>query len=328
MFSTITSKVIGMNRAMRIKVFDQLSTMLGAGLPLSKALTKIKQRHPLMELDVMANALVQGESASEAFERAGFEPFEQHLIAAGERGGRLPEVFRALSLYYQRELAVSRAIKVAIAYPIILLNLVAFIGPLPQLIFDGLFVYLANVVGYLFVIWILLGGAYLFIRLSWDLPAMQFFWMRIPLVGGFLRASYQYRWILALRMELHAGVSFHGAAADAWRATGWGNRETRALQVQERMIGGERLSSAMVDWPELPIDWADYMATAEESGKIQDSLAQIEEMALAEWRHAQQKLSSWMPYLLYLVLLICAAGFVASFVYARFRPVMDMLDKF
>lgn len=317
-----------MNRALRIKVFDQLSTMLGAGLPLSKALTKIKQRHPLMELDVMANALVQGERASEAFERAGFEPFEQNLIAAGERAGRLPEVFRALSLFYQRELAVSRAIKIAIAYPVVLLNLVAVIGPLPQLVLVGTFSYLTSVVGYLILIWIFLLGTYLFVRLTWGSEAMQFFWMRLPLAGGFLRASYQYRWILALRMELHAGVSFQAAAADAWRATGWANRETRAQQVQERLLAGERLSSAMIEWPELPPDWAEYLATAEDSGKIDETLGQLEEMALEEWKHAQQKLSSWMPYILYLVLLLCAAGFVFSFVYERFRPVLDALEKF
>lgn len=326
-FCRFAVKVFGMNRALRIKVFDQLSTMLSAGLPLSKALTKIKQRHPLMELDVMANALVQGERASEAFERAGFESFEQNLIAAGERGGRLPEVFRALSLYYQRELAVTRAIKVAIAYPVILLNLVALIGPLPQLILVGTFAYVSSALSYLILIWILLIGVYFFVRLTWSSEAMQFFWMRLPLAGGFLRASYQYRWILALRMELNAGVSFHAAAADAWRATGWANRDTRAQQVQDRLLAGERLSSAMIEWPELPPDWAEYLATAEESGKINETLGQLETMALEEWKHAQAKLSSWMPYILYLILLLCAGGIVFSFVYERFRPVLDALEQ-
>lgn len=316
-----------MNRAQRIKIFDQLGTMLGAGISLPQALLKAKQRHPLMELDVMVNALQQGERVADAFERAGFEPFEQHLVAAGERGGRLNEVFRALSLYYQRELAVTRAISTSLMYPVVVLNLIALVGPLPQLILDGFWSYLASTVSSLVLIWLLLIGIYVFIRTTWNLESMQGFWLRVPLAGGFIRASYQYRWILALRMELQAGISYHAASADAWRATGFAQREARAQEVQQRLLDGERLSSALLDWPELPGDWAEYLATGEDTGKLDETLGQIEALALEEWKLKQQRLASWMPYLLYLILIFAAGAFLFSFVYERFRPVIDAMEQ-
>ncbi|MEM1059718.1 MAG: type II secretion system F family protein [Verrucomicrobiota bacterium] len=316
-----------MNRQLRIRVFDRLATMLGAGIPLHQAVEKVLASNPASELRVLLHQLLQGDRAAEAFAAAGFEEFEQNLVNAGERGGRLDDVFRALSLYYQRELAVSRAIKTALVYPISVLNLIALIGPLPELVLKSVWSYLASALTSLFVIWSLLIGVYVLVRSTWNLEAAQFFWLRLPLVGGFLRATYQYRWIVALRIELNAGIGFAPAAADAWAATGFARRTDRAREVVARLQEGERLSTAMVGWPELPSDWAEYMATAEESGKIVETLGQLEALALDNWKHAQDVLARGMSTFLYFALILAAGFFVFTFVVDRFSPVLKMLDQ-
>jgi len=316
-----------MNRNLRIRLYDRLASMQSAGIPLNNAVGKVRQQMNYPELDAILHALGRGDRAAEAFAAAGFEPFETHLIAAGERGARLDEVFRSLSLYFQRERSVTRSITMALVYPVCLLNAIAFIGPLPDLILECVWTYAYSVIFSLVVIWGLLIGFYLFVRLTWNLEAMRFFWLHVPLVGGFLRTSYQYRWIMVLRMELHAGVGFAQAAADAWAATSYGARADRAQEVERRLYEGERLSSAMLEWPELPADWSEYLATAEESGKIDETLGQVEALALDNWKHAQERLASWMPLLLYAMLIIAAGAFLFSFVAKAFEPLTEALDK-
>ena len=63
----------------------------------------------------------KGVSIGEAFrESKAFPEYMIHMIEIGERTGYLDSVFKALSLYYERQVAISRTIKSAVVYPAIL----------------------------------------------------------------------------------------------------------------------------------------------------------------------------------------------------------------
>ena len=62
-----------------------------------------------------------GTDITTAFSADGvFPSYMVNMIGIGERTGRLDSVFRALSLYYDRQVAISRTIKSAVVYPSIL----------------------------------------------------------------------------------------------------------------------------------------------------------------------------------------------------------------
>lgn len=315
------------NLSRRIAFYEQLATMTKAGIPLRQALDRTGKRWRDPQIALVLATLNLGLGAADAFLAAKFTSFETKLVAAGERSGRLDESFQQLALYWKTENELVGAMCKHLAYPILLLHLVAILGPLPKLATCSLPIYLFSVImqlGFLYGVAIVV---YLVARESWRSEAGQAVWLRVPLVGRFLRATYAYRWVVALRMELNSGISFAQAAADAWEATGYSSREKRADEAREGLLRGEPLSTLVAGWRELPPDWTDYFSTAEVSGKIYETLGHVEANALTEWKRAQERLADWLPKLLYLVLILYAAFQIFGMALGVFGQVNDVLDS-
>ncbi len=319
--------VWGVNLSRRISFYEQLATMTSAGIPLRQALERAGQRWADPQIAAVIRTLNQGQGAAEAFLAGKFTSFETKLVAAGERSGRLDDSFKQLATYWKTENELVGAMWKHLAYPILLLHLVAIIGPLPRLATCSVPFYVFSVVTQLAFLYGVAFVIYWGARESWRSEAGQAFWLRVPLVGRFLRATYAYRWVVALRMELNSGISFAQAAADAWEATGYSSREKRAAEAREGLLSGEPLSTLVAGWRELPVDWVDYFTTAEVSGKIYETLGHVEANALTEWKRAQERLADWLPKLLYLVLILYAAFQIFSMALGVFGKVNEVLDS-
>lgn len=319
------STVGSVNLSRRIAFYEQLATMSNAGIPLRQSLERAGARRKSPQVAALLESLGEGSGAAEAFTAAGFSSFETKLVAAGERSGHLDESFKQLATYWKTEHELVGAMWKQMAYPILLLHLLAVLGPLPKLVTCGVPMFLFSVVMQLGLLYGIAFFIYWVARETWRSESGQSLWLRVPLVGRFLRATYAYRWIVALRMELQAGISFAQAAADAWEATGYGSREARAEEAREGLLHGQPLSVLAAGWHELPVDWVDYFSTAEVSGKINDTLTNLEAHALSEWKRSQERLADWMPKLLYLVLILYAAFQVFSMAMGVFGKLDDAL---
>ena len=110
-----------------ISVFCQeMSMMLHAGITPEEALgllsedTKEGSFHDVMKS--MEKEMILGESFSQAFKKSGaFPVYAQDMIAAGEQAGRLDQVLRSLTGYYERQDHLQKQIRSAIIYPLVLL---------------------------------------------------------------------------------------------------------------------------------------------------------------------------------------------------------------
>lgn len=315
------------NLSRRIAFYEQLGTLTNAGIPLRQSLERAGQRWRDPEIPALRQTLEAGQGAADAFAAAGFTSFEVKLVAAGERSGHLDESFKQLALYWKTEQELVGAMWKHLAYPILLLNLVAVLGPLPKLVTCGLAMYLASVVMQLVLLYGMAFALYWLARTSWQSEAGQAVWQNVPLVGRFLRTTYAYRWIVALRMELQSGVSFAQSAADAWEATGYAFRARRAEEAREGLLSGQPLSILVGGWKELPVEWVDYFATAEFSGKINDTLANVEANALQSWKRAQERLADWLPKLLYVALILYAGFQIVNMILGIFGQVNSVLDS-
>lgn len=309
----------------RIAFYEQLATLINAGVPLRTGLDRSGKRWNDPEIVQLIASLDEGSDAATAFQRAGFSSFEVKLVGAGERSGKLDSSLKQLATYWKTENDLVGAMWKNMAYPIILLHLTALLGPIPKIISCGLMGYLFSALGQLVILYAIAFAGYLIVRETWRSEGGQYFWLRAPLVGRFWRATYAYRWIIVLRMELDAGYTFSRAVPDAWEATNFTAREVRAAEAQEGLLNGMSLSALVAGWRELPESWNDYFATAEISGKIHDTLTQVEAHALAEWRTAQERLADWLPKLLYLVLILVAAAQVLNMALGVFGKIDDAL---
>lgn len=106
-----------------------LATLLGAGLPLDRALTLLGElaEHPRQKqiVDKVLSRVRGGETLSAALEAQGpvFSRFYINMIRAGEAGGSLDTVLRRLTEYQERSEALRQTVVSALIYPAILVLL-------------------------------------------------------------------------------------------------------------------------------------------------------------------------------------------------------------
>ncbi len=106
--------------------FRQLSTLIGAGIPLVKSIDILQQEadsYPLkVALDGVAQDLERGDSLSGALsnQEQVFPPIAFHMVKSGEAGGVLEEVLQRLTVYLEKEQELVKQIKSAALYPLLL----------------------------------------------------------------------------------------------------------------------------------------------------------------------------------------------------------------
>jgi len=105
----------------------QMSTMVGAGLSLLRALTILSEQtenKKLAKALTSVRGLVEtGTSLSDALARQGriFPPIMIHLVRAGEVGGFLDQSLDSIAETFEKDVKLRQTIKSALTYPVVVL---------------------------------------------------------------------------------------------------------------------------------------------------------------------------------------------------------------
>jgi type IV pilus assembly protein PilC len=308
----------------RIRFYQQLAMLVRAGVPIRGSLERMMERMSSPELKVLSQKVNAGERLGDAFEAARFEPFESHLVAAGEKAAQLDTIFTHLSDFWGRELAMRQALIRPLYYPIVILHITVLMSCGIELVTTAWPVVLVHFLWTMAAFYFLGFGLYFFVRLTWGNDGMRRFWLWVPFVGKSLKTTYALRWITTLQLEFTAGVSLYRAVGDAWRASGYVAADQRAVEAENEMLKGTVLSTLVRDWKELPRDWIDFVETGEISGALEESFRNLEKEASDMWKEAQRRMSEWVPKILYFVALIFVAIEVGGLMYkVEVQPVID-----
>ena len=309
----------------RIRFYQQLALLVRAGVPIRGSLERLKEKMSVAELKVLSEKVTAGERLGAAFEAARFEPFESHLVDAGEKSAQLDTIFTHLSDFWARELAMRQALVRPLYYPIVILHIVVFMSCGIELVSLDWPVVLRHLIVTMVGFYALGAVIFFLVRASWQSESMRRIWFYVPLVGGSLKTAYDYRWITTLRLEFSAGVSLYRAVGDAWRASGYAGSARRAVEGEEEMLRGEQLSKLMRRWTQLPRDWIDFVETGEISGALEGVFKSIEAEAVEAWNLAQKRMSEWAPKIVYFVALIFVAIQVGGLMYkTEIQPIIDV----
>lgn len=315
-----------MNLKQKIRFYEQLSTLTRAGVPLRQGLQGLTNRLPGTAIKKLAREIDQGAGIAQAFKDAGFSLFEINLIEAGEKSGRLDHIFPQLVQFWKSDLQLVRSIRRQSAYPLLLVHVAAVLGPI-TLILESPITYVLAVASQLGTLYLGVAVAYCLIRASWRTGIGQAIWLRIPLIGSFWKATYAYRWTIALQMEFGSGIPLPQAVRDAWRATGYISREQFAQEAESQLNAGEPLSHLMREWPHLPSDWAGYVETGEQAGKLEETFDLLRGEAELNWNARQATLSEWLPRLGYFVIIIIVACQILSAYLKYFGQINDLINS-
>ena len=108
----------------------QIALILQAGIPLYDGMETLvescEDKKAKEAFKQMADKVTETGMLYEAVKDAGFFPmYMVNMIHIGEESGKLDEVLRSLSIYYEREARIRKSIKSAISYPMLLILMMA-----------------------------------------------------------------------------------------------------------------------------------------------------------------------------------------------------------
>ncbi len=314
--------------------YHQLSVLTSAGLPLLSALSSLEKnppnrsfRKPLAQVQADVN---QGFTFAESVRRVGnwLPTFDIALLEAGEQSGRLDHCFALLSGYYHERSSLASETLGHLAYPVLVIHVAVFLGPLPGLVLGGnVATYLAQTLGVLLPLYFFV-GVLLFACQGrhgerWRSVVERFVRM-IPILGVARRHLALARLSIALEGLINAGVPIIGAWEIAAEASGSPALGRAVRAWRPRLEDGGELPSEVIERStEFPDLFANLYRTGEISGSLDESLRRLHKYYQEDASGKLRALAQWFPRLIYFGVAMVVAFRVVSFYSGYFSGIMN-----
>ncbi|WP_241622533.1 type II secretion system F family protein [Rosenbergiella australiborealis] len=335
------------HRKTLIIFFQQLESMLNAGLTLTASLELLIENQSSLPWRIMIELLVKkisaGEKLSTALEQWPqiFSPTVSALIRAGEFTGHLPNSCRQVSNLLTQQQIMHEEMVAALRYPCITLfflimttsGLLLFILPEFALMYQSL-----NTPLPLFTQWLLTTSQFLnhytplfFIMLAPLLSTIYYLdkrypkWrltrhrrlLKIPLLGRLWQSRQLSLFFSTLASTQQAGLTLVNGlqlVTEIFTSPLW---KKRTEAIYESLHRGEKLSQAMAHYEEYPVLSLLLIRSAEETGQLENAFLQ-----LANW-YSQQATTLRQRFTQGLepVMLALSGGLVGSVVIALYLPI-------
>lgn len=278
----------------------QMATLIESGIAVMPALELLRRqaRSALGRVlgDVL-EAIKQGSALSDALRKHPqvFPPIFGRMIAVGERTGSLDVVLRQLATHLEKEQAIIKRVRGALAYPafviILAIGVVAIVitVALPPLM--GLFdefdaelplptkillavSHFANAywlhTSVVLVIAVVIGIVY--VRQPKGRRQLDYALLRMPLIGSITVLSNAARFSGTTATLLRAGIPVSEVMRMAIDTTGNGIVRERLREVEEQLLRGEGLSKPLADSKVFPPMLVQMVEVGEETGTLDSNL--------------------------------------------------------
>jgi len=279
------------------EITSQLAIMIRSGVDVATALASLAnqcQRPALAEvLSEVHQSVLSGNSLSNALRSQAhvFEPSFIAAVAAGEASGQMAEVLRQLAHVQRSEIRSRRTMRALITYPILLLTvsftviicLVLFVLPRFSVIFaqyeltlpvvTQMLMGLAGELRTRWWLWLPLVAMTVGGLLAWRSTvggrrSLDALWLQLPVIKNVYRPRLVGRMCRLFGLMLESGIPL----LDVLRLTkqGVANVHYQELieEMQEAVINGRNLSSALHDCEIVPESAREMLITAESTGNL------------------------------------------------------------
>ncbi|HUV95592.1 MAG TPA: type II secretion system F family protein [Anaerolineae bacterium] len=279
----------------------QLATLIQSGIPILRSLRLLGEQVPSRQLRQVLSDIVadveRGSLLSEAILRKSnaFPTFYGRLIEIGERTGNLESVLRELAAYLEKEEAVSRQIRGALAYPGFVLAMacgVVFVLltvalppltdmflnfdvrlPLPTRMLIALTGFLSTYKFHLLgaVVFFLI-AAFRFAQTEGGRLLLDRALLRLPVVGRLIIRGALSRMCRAMSALLRAGVPMAEIMALVIRTQGNRLIAGALVRVRDELLQGHGLADPLAHQGMFPSLLIQMVRVGEETGSLDDSL--------------------------------------------------------
>lgn len=325
----------------------QLSAMLAAGVPLSKALKVSCEAEEGGELGEtllrLREYIHKGMTLSEAMEsmEGVFPNLLVYMVRTGEASGRLDEILRRMARYYSREEELSSKVRTAMTYPVILLGVTIaaavfmLTAVLPQFTFvleeQELPMLTRVMMGISFGLRShgMLYGLFLLILLALIMGALTIPCVRLrsdcalfqlPVIGRLFRTIVTSRFCSAFAVLYGSGIGILEAIHVTGKVIGNSYVERCLEEAVENLKKGEMLSQALKRPALFQPVFISMVVAGEESGSLETVL----EDAGGHYEEEAARAIGQMVALLEPVMILVMAVIVGIIVMAIMMPVFTM----
>jgi type II secretory pathway component PulF len=317
----------------RGQFYRQLGQLIAAGIPIIKALDMLTRNPPARSfqqpIQLMIARLSEGSTFAEAMHHLGnwVPSFDLALVEAGEKSGRLDQVFRLLADYYEDRAAVARRMIGDLLYPVFLFHFGILIFAFIEWFKGGtsLFGFALGILEVLIpiyvVVFLMLFGAQGKRGVKWR-SFLEKLLRPVPLLGAARHCLALSRLSAALEALINAGMNILEAWEMAAAASGSPAMYRTVLawrpQVNAGQTPAETVRAARSQFPEL---FANLYYSGEVSGQLDETLRRLHVYYRDEGTQKVRMLTLIIPKAIYLGVAAFVAFKVITFYTGYFNDI-------
>ncbi len=337
----------------RITFTRQLSTLIGAGLPLATSLrTVAAQTQSKAMKSIVEEILVSVESGKSLYESFSTHPEVFNgvflaLIRAGETSGTLDLALHRLADQEEKDAALMSKIRGALVYPAIILGVIIavlvfmMVAVVPQVenlyedmnqTLPGLTQFLVNMTNFFAQFWwlvmiIFIGlafGAFFFVKKTPNGRRMvDKFKIHVPIFGGLFRKLYVSRFARTAEMMLATGVPMLDSVKISIEAVNNTVVEKEYSKAIEVVKGGKPLSTSLEGLNYMLPLVPQMSSIGEESGKIDEMLGKAAQVYENELEEQVNNISTMIEP----VLMVIMAALIGVVVGGTLLPIYSLVNS-
>lgn len=327
----------------------QLATMVGAGIPILQGINALSEQtaHPTFKetLNTIESDIKHGSSLHASFAKhpTVFSTLFINLVKVGETGGVLNEVLERISGYMEKSIRLTRKVKSALTYPVVVVGMAAIITfilmvkvvPTFTAIYDSFDSELPGMTQLLISIsdvlknntLAIIGGIvvlFFVVRQVHKTPkgarVIDGFILRMPIFGELIRKVAISRFTRTLATLIQSGVPILESLDIVQKTIGNTVLEDVIKEVKENVKEGESIAAPLERSGVFPTMVTRMISIGEKSGQMEKMLLKISEFYDDQVDAAVEGITSIIE-----PLIIGVLGIVIGFiVIALFLPVMQL----
>lgn len=318
----------------------QMATFLRAGVPVTEALANLREdaenkRFREILGDVL-DRVAGGRSLTESLDQHAdvFPPYFMALLGSAELTGRMDEAFDQLHAYIRRDVELTRSVRKALIYPVILLGVSIIVVlvivvfaipkfaeffadfdaelPLPTRMLMGIADFVGSTAGLItgILLVMLIAGALLYTRTPKGRRNLHALQLKVPLIATVVTYSSTERFTRVLSALLDSGVPLPDALPTSIDCAHNMVYKERLRESMEGVIEGQGFAEPLARTDLFPNAVIQMVRVGERTGELSDQLENAAGFYEEELGYAVDKLTAWFEPIMILFIGI-VVGFVA-----------------
>lgn len=285
----------------------QLSAMVGAGVPLLRALNSLQSHTESKQLKkILATIITDVQAGAPLADSLAkypntFSDVYVNMVRAGEAAGILDEILKRLAMQQEKNASIRKKVKSAMTYPMVLvvITIIAFFGLMlfvipqigkiltdlggPDAKLPALTLFMLGISGFMTSYWyivfpLLAGGIVLLLRYlktPKGKAQLHHFVLKVPGIKNIVKKVAVARFARTFSALMGAGVAVLEALTVTSRAVGNIVYEKALLDAAEQVKNGATLSSVIEKNPLFPAIVPQMLAVGEETGQTDTVLVKV-----------------------------------------------------